>query len=100
MIRVDDRIYRQQLDQAEAQLDLAKANLANVEQTMAQNVAAGAVRKASLDQATAQLAQSKASYDRISSLAQKGIRAETDLDSAVASLKVAEAGVSLRPRPT
>ena len=94
LIRVDDRIYRQQLDQAEAQLDLAKANLANVDQTMAQNVATVAVRKAALDQATAQLVQSKASYERISSLAQKGIRAETDLDSAVAALKVASAGVS------
>lgn len=44
--------------------------------------------------AAAQLAEAKAAYERVSSLAQKGIRAETDLDSAVAALKVAEAGVS------
>lgn len=94
LIRVDDRIYRQQLGQAEAQLDIAKASLANVDQTMAQNVATVAVRNAALDQARAQLDQSKAAYDRVSSLAQKGIRAETDLDSAVANLKVAEAAVS------
>lgn len=94
LVKVDDRIYRQQLEQAEAQLDIAKASLANVDQTMAQNVAAVAVRRAALDQAKAQLDQSKAAYDRMSSLAEKGIRAETDLDTAVANLKVAEAGVS------
>lgn len=94
LAKVDDRIYRQQVAQAEAQLDIAKASLANVDQTMAQNVATVAVRKAALDQATAQLDQAKAAYERVSSLAQKGIRAETDLDSAVANLKVAEAGVS------
>lgn len=94
LVRVDDRIYRQQLEQAAAQLDIAKASLANVDQTTAQNVATVAVRKASLDQAAAQLAEAKAAYERVSSLAQKGIRAETDLDSAVAALKVAEAGVS------
>jgi multidrug resistance efflux pump len=94
LVRVDDRIYRQQLAQAEAQLDIAKAALANVDQTMAQTVATVAVRKAALDQATAQLAQAKASYERVSSLTRKGIRAETDLDSAVANLKVAEAGVA------
>lgn len=94
LVRVDDRIYRQQLKQAEAQLDIVKASLANVDQTMAQNVATVAVRQAALDQARAQLAQLKATYERVSSLAQKGIRAETDLDSAVANLKVAAAGVS------
>ena len=94
LVRVDDRIYRQQLEQAVAQLDIAKASLANVDQTMAQNVATVAVRKAALDQAAAQLAEAKAAYERVSSLAQKGIRAETDLDGAVAALKVAEAGVS------
>ncbi|WP_288200141.1 HlyD family secretion protein [uncultured Pleomorphomonas sp.] len=94
LVRVDDRIYRQQLEQAEAQLDIARASLANVDQTMAQTVATVAVRKAALDQATAQLAQVKATYERVSSLTQKGIRAETDLDGAVANLKVAEAGVA------
>jgi multidrug resistance efflux pump len=94
LVKVDDRIYRQQLEQAEAQLDIAKASLANVDQTMAQTVATVAVRKAALDQAAAQLAQAKASYQRVNSLTQKGIRAETDLDSAVANLKVAEAGVA------
>lgn len=94
LVKVDGRIYRQQLAQAEAQLDVAKASLTNVDETMAQNVATVAVRKAALDQATAQLDQAKAAYDRINSLTEKGIRAETDLDSAVASLKVAEAGVS------
>lgn len=94
LVRVDDRIYRQQLAQAEAQLDIARASLANVDETMAQNVATVAVRKASLDQAKAQLDRAKAAYDRVSSLAQKGIRAETDLDGAIANLKVAQAGVS------
>ena len=93
LVKVDDRIYRQQLAQAEAQLDIAKASLTNVDQIMAQNVATVAVRNAALDQARAQLDQLKAAYDRVSSLTQKGIRAETDLDSAVANLKVAEAGV-------
>lgn len=94
LVKVDDRIYRQQLEQAEAQLDIAKASLANIDQTMAQNVATVAVRRASLDQAKAQLDQAKAAYERVSSLTEKGIRAETDLDSATANLKVAEAGVS------
>ncbi|PIO97975.1 hemolysin secretion protein D [Pleomorphomonas carboxyditropha] len=94
LVKVDDRIYRQQLEQAEAQLDIARASLANVDQTMAQTVATVAVRKAALDQATAQLAQVKATYERVSSLTQKGIRAETDLDGAVANLKVAQAGVA------
>ncbi len=94
LVKIDDRTYRQQLAQAEAQHDIAKAALANVDETMAQAVATVAVRKAALDQAVAELAQAKANYARVDSLAQKGIKAETDLDSAVATLKVAEAGVS------
>lgn len=94
LVRVDDRVYRQQLEQATAQLDIAKASLSNVDQTMAQSVATVAVRKATLDQAKAQLDQAKAAFDRVNSLTGKGIRAETDLDTAVANLKVAEASVA------
>jgi multidrug resistance efflux pump len=93
LIRIDDRIYTEQLAQAEAQRDLAAANLANAEQTMAQGVATVDVRKAAFDQANAQLAQVEANFKRVSSLTDKGFKAETDLDGATSSLKVAEAAV-------
>ncbi|RYG73779.1 biotin/lipoyl-binding protein, partial [bacterium] len=51
LVKIDDRIYRQQLDQATAAHDQAVATLSNADQTIAQNEAEIGARKADLSQA-------------------------------------------------
>lgn len=72
LLRIDDRIYRQQLEQAEGQLDAAEATLANAVQTVAQNQAEIEARHADLFAAEAERDRAGADEQRVNDLATRG----------------------------
>lgn len=72
LLRIDDRIYRQQLEQAEGQLDAAEANLANAVQTVAQNLADIEARRADLYAAEAERDRARSDEERVNDLAMRG----------------------------
>lgn len=94
LMRIDDRIYRQRLDQARAQLAAQKAALANnpqstasAEATVAQNQAAVANAKAQADRAAADLR-------RVEELAADGSLSARERDSARAARALSSAGTA------
>ena len=72
LVRIDDRIYRQQLVQAEGQLDAARAELANAAQTLAQNQADIEARRADLFAAQAERDRAGSDEERVNDLALRG----------------------------
>ncbi|MDX3910173.1 MAG: HlyD family secretion protein [Sphingobium sp.] len=72
LLRIDDRIYRQQLEQAEGQVDAAEANLANAVQTVAQNLADIEARRADLYAAEAERDRARSDEERVNDLATRG----------------------------
>ncbi|WP_306910838.1 HlyD family secretion protein [Rhizobium mesoamericanum] len=93
LVRIDDRTYKQQLEQAQAQRDQAVANLANVEQTTAQNRAEIVARRADLLQAQAELQRANADSNRVQALGRQGITPQAQAEQSQATLSAAEAGV-------
>ncbi|KKN72747.1 hypothetical protein LCGC14_0407990 [marine sediment metagenome] len=93
LVKIDDRIYRQQLEQAQAGREQAAAQLANAEQTMAQNRAEIAAREADLFQAEAELARAQAARERTTTLTKKGLQTRAEAGEVEAILRSAEAGV-------
>jgi multidrug resistance efflux pump len=94
LMRIDDRIYQQRLDQARAQLASQKAALANnpqstasAEATVAQNQAAVANAKAQADRAAADLR-------RVEELAADGSLSARERDSARAARALASSGTA------
>jgi len=94
LVRIDDRIYRQQLAQAQATLAAQKAALANFELTRKS-------KQASLDLARAKLASAEASREkaglavkRAAPLVERGISSKATGDDARVALHQAEAAVS------
>ena len=79
LLRIDDRIYRQQLEQAEASREQALANLANADQTVAQNEAEIGARQADLSQAQAELVRAQADAGRASELTNRGLKPQLSL---------------------
>lgn len=94
LVRIDDRIYREQLELATAQLDAARAELANFEQSLAQNTAEVGARRASLVQAEAEHERALADYDRVKELAKRGSVSLRERDQIRAALRSAEADVN------
>lgn len=102
LIRIDDRIYRQKVEQAKATLETHKADLANSYQQEKSD-------KAKIQSAEAQIASAKASLEnaelkwgRIDPLTRRGVSAQSDsdsaraaLDEAIATLKQAQAGLEV-----
>ncbi|MEZ2129061.1 MULTISPECIES: HlyD family secretion protein [unclassified Sinorhizobium] len=93
LVRIDDRTYKQQLELAQAQRDQAIANLANVDQTTAQNRAEIVSRQADLLQAKAELQRAKADANRVEALGRQGITPQAQAEQSQATLRAAEAGV-------
>ncbi|KQT82863.1 hemolysin secretion protein D [Aurantimonas sp. Leaf443] len=93
LVKIDDRIYRQQLEQAEAQRAQAEATLLNADQTRAQNEAEIGARKADLFQAEAELARAQAEAERARSLTGRGLKPESETDQVLATLRTAQAGI-------
>lgn len=93
LIQIDDRMYRQQLGQALAQMRVAKANLANWDQTLGQNQAQLQTRVADLGQAQAELVRARADLARVSELASRGSVSNRERDQVRATQLAAQAGV-------
>jgi multidrug resistance efflux pump len=93
LVQIDDRIYRQRVEQAQANVATANAQLANSVQAQASKVAGMASSQAGVTNARAQLARAQADYDRISGLSNQGWVTRATLDAALAALRQAQAGV-------
>ncbi|MFC7377035.1 HlyD family secretion protein [Brevundimonas sp. GCM10030266] len=88
---VDDRIYRQRLEQAQAQLHSAEAALAN--STQSQNSARGSVAQsnASIAAARANVAKAQADFNRSRTLFEGGWVAQAQVDVTRTALQAAQA---------
>jgi multidrug resistance efflux pump len=91
---VDDRIYRQQLEQAEANLHAAEAVLANAPNTQASAQGTVAQRSAAVASAEAALVQAQANATRARTLFAGGWVAQAQIDTTQASLRAAQAAVA------
>ncbi|WP_249582396.1 HlyD family secretion protein [Pseudomonas viridiflava] len=101
LVRLDDRIYKQRLDQALAQLDVQKASLANNLQQRRSAEATIVQRQAQLQNTIAQSRKSAADLRRNQALVTDGSVSKSELDvtraaDAQASAAVAEAKATLQ----
>ena len=94
LVRIDDRIYTEKVHAAQAQLDSALAQLANVGQTQAQNQANLGSRKASLLAVQAEAQRAQADLQRANDLAAKGSVSLRERDQSRATAELAIANVS------
>jgi multidrug resistance efflux pump len=88
---VDDRIYRQRLEQARAQLHAAQAALANSAQTQTSARGSVAQTEASIAGAQAQVAKAQADFNRSQTLFNGGWVAQAQVDVARTALRAAQA---------
>ena len=93
LVRIDDRIYAQKVHAAQAQLDGARAQLANAGQTQAQNQATLGSRNASLLAMKAETQRAQADLQRADDLAAKGSVSLRERDQARATAELASANV-------
>ncbi|GHG93441.1 HlyD family secretion protein [Pseudodonghicola xiamenensis] len=91
--RIDDRIYRQKLAQAEANLEGAKAGLKVAEQSARSAEAAERSSQASLDSARSALENARTTWDRARALQARGITSQSNLDQSDLALQQARAAV-------
>lgn len=85
LMRIDDRIYRQRLDQARAQLATQRAALANFSQNQNTARATIAQNQAALANAQAQAQRAMADLRRVEELAQDGSLSARERDAARAT---------------
>ncbi|WP_044559944.1 HlyD family secretion protein [Azospirillum sp. B4] len=93
LARIDDRIYRARVAQAEATLAAQRAALANSQQAHAARTASLAGQMANLANAHAQLARAKADMARVTDLVRDGSVSIRERDQTQAALAQAEAQV-------
>jgi multidrug resistance efflux pump len=93
LVRIDDRIYRQQLDQAQGQLANSEANLSNSAQTSEQNDAEIEARRADLYAAEAERERARVDEARVNELAQRGSVSLRERDQIRATARAAAANV-------
>lgn len=94
LVQIDDRIYRQRLEQAQAQLQAQQAALANAAQDRRSAQAQVAQGEASIRNANAQAEKTTADLARIEPLAARQLLSLTDRDQARAARIQAQAGVA------
>lgn len=94
LVKIDDRIYRQRLEQARANLATAKANLANLAVTRETREASIAVSRAQVQNAEAVLTKAEADYQRISPLVASNIQSRATLVTTEAALHQAQAALA------
>ncbi len=99
LFQIDDRLYRQQVDQSQAAVAQSLANLDNVNQTIAQNEAAIEQARASIYAAEAERDRSKADADRVAELASRGSVSMRERDSTLAAARAGVANL-LKARAT
>jgi multidrug resistance efflux pump len=93
LARIDDRIYRQRVQQARANLAAQQANLANSQQSARSSQASVAGQEAAIANAQAQLQRAQADMRRVSELVAEGSLSLRERDQTLAALRQAEAGV-------
>lgn len=93
LVRIDDRIYRQQLERAQGQLDAAKADLANARQTIAQSAATVDQRRADVVATEAERDRATLDDTRVSELATRGSVSIRQRDQARATARSGTADV-------
>jgi multidrug resistance efflux pump len=94
LVQIDDRLYQQRYEQAQAQLAAQKAALANWEQARRTAEAGVVLNQATLANAEAQSAKSVADLSRVNSLAADGSLSLREQDSSKAARAQAMAAVS------
>jgi len=94
LVLIDDRIYQQRYEQAQAQLAAQKAALANWEQARRTAEAGVVLNQATLANAEAQAAKSVADLSRVNSLAADGSLSVREQDSSKAAKAQTAAAVS------
>lgn len=93
LARIDDRIYRQRVDQARAQLGVQSATLDNSTQSERSSQAQLAGQSANVANARAQLARAQADMRRVNELVGEGSLSLRERDQTLAALRQAQAGV-------
>ena len=93
LLRIDDKIYRQRVDQAQAQLHKAQLQLKNWPQAMAQNKATENANTAALASARAEDRRAQTDFKRIQDLAARGSLSQRELDQARATAQLSKANV-------
>ncbi|MGE8212839.1 MAG: HlyD family secretion protein, partial [Stenotrophomonas sp.] len=94
LLRIDDRIYRQKVDQAQAALDDARAQLANSDQSQAQNRAQISSARANYAAEQAEQQRSRTELQRYETLASQQLVSNSDRDKLRSSAQAATAGVA------
>lgn len=91
LIRIDDHIYKQKLEQAQASLAAKKAALDNSFQQEKSAEAKILSAQAQIESANAALHNAELNWQRVEPLTQRGVSTQSDADSARASLEQAKA---------
>lgn len=94
LARLDDRIFRQKVEQANATLASQKAALANSEQQENAARARIGASEAALDSATYAKRRAEESWNRIEELSNKGIATQSDREQSRTTLDQAEAAIA------
>lgn len=94
LVRLDDRIFRQKVEQAQAALAGQKAALANSEQQRLSGEARIRSGAAQVKGAEAAVKNAQASWKRAQSLQQRGVATQSIADEASAALQQAEASLT------
>jgi multidrug resistance efflux pump len=93
LLRIDDRIYRQRVEQARANVDTQVATLNNSRQAARAREATVQSQQANLDNARAQLQRAQADMGRVDELVGQGSVSLRERDQTRASLHQAQAAV-------
>jgi len=93
LVRIDDRIYRQRVEQAAAQVAAQQATLANSQQTARSRQASQAAQDAAVANAEAQLMRAQADMNRVNDLVTDGSVSLRERDQTLAALRQAQAQV-------
>lgn len=93
LIVIDDRIYRERVEQAAAQVGTAQATLANARQSARSRAAQLQAQDAAVDNAAAQLLRAQADMRRVDDLVTDGSVSLRERDQTLAALRQAQAGV-------
>jgi len=93
LVRIDDRQYRQMVEQRRAELAAQRFQLENLEQTLASNRATLASRRAELSAAEAELQRALADERRVNELAERGSVSIRERDQIRATARAAGANV-------
>jgi multidrug resistance efflux pump len=93
LVRIDDRIYQQRLEQARAAVATQAASLGNWEQSQRSSVASVESQAAAVASAAAQVTRARADLERVEDLAVDRSVSLRERDQAVATLRQAEAAL-------